>query len=631
MHKREASLSLRSKESVSGASSSKESSRGRRSNALKPDEVKVPRSKGCRNCVIRHIKCDQTRPNCVRCQKAKRNCPGYETTKFVDETSSIENLYYVSGAKPSPPSVSPSTPSERRIVAGAFTTRPDANDVDPTQAIDWPQALLERRALITLLCPSAYQAQLFSDFIISTRGPQAAPTFHCHSRWLSELALRDQQSTALVWAIRAIGTSNLGRQAQDQTLIQTSRKVYGKALLILNLALQHQDESLSPDTLSATILLSFYEIFNCTGPDSWIQHAGGAGKLIRLRGPSSYRTGFERAVFMACRYSLIMESFHRREPCFLAQPAWRQLCQEIHESSPNRGPVTSETEGFLQEIVAYPAYLQKALHVMTTADADVVAAESALDEGSLFRTSLQQSHARMVAALEAADLTPIKRESSTQDIRFPMVYDYPHIQIASLYCGFWSVSIALNIAIVALKVRLDRLLRNDEQLFQSPAGPSPWLSHTWANSEQQVLLQMKGPNEVTRPFWNAARNTEAQYHPHLVENLVYAREICKSAEYMSNAPFLGPLFLIIALQVALNVLEGPDEKLWIIGRLDSLGHTMALARRAFNISSGHQQGQRQQTMKRINPQWQENQTPEDLANEYDRRSSTSPELYAATP
>ncbi len=37
--------------------------------------------------------------------------------------------------------------------------------------------------------------------------------------------------SALVWAIRAISLSTLGRQAGDEDLVQTSRRVYGKSLL----------------------------------------------------------------------------------------------------------------------------------------------------------------------------------------------------------------------------------------------------------------------------------------------------------------------------------------------------------------------------------------------------------------
>ena len=115
------------------------------------------------------------------------------------------------------------------------------------------------------MCPTQYQDQLLSNFIESLRSPVVMPTFRCHSIWLGQMAQRSKRSPALVWAIRAISIAQLGKKASDEALTQTSRRVYGKALMKLNEALQDRDEGLSSDTLSATVLLSIYEIFNCTG------------------------------------------------------------------------------------------------------------------------------------------------------------------------------------------------------------------------------------------------------------------------------------------------------------------------------------------------------------------------------
>jgi hypothetical protein len=38
---------------------------------------------------------------------------------------------------------------------------------------------------------------------------------------------------------------------------------------------------------------------------SWITYAGGAGRLIRLRGPDRHRSGFDCAMFMASRGYLV--------------------------------------------------------------------------------------------------------------------------------------------------------------------------------------------------------------------------------------------------------------------------------------------------------------------------------------
>ena len=127
------------------------------------------------------------------------------------------------------------------------------------------QSEFEKSALVSLLCPTAYQTQLLSNWIHSISTPRTSPNFQNDGVWLGDVASRSKQSCALVWAIRSVAVSHLARQAADERLIQTARRIYGKALIKLNRALQNSDEGLSSDTLSATIFLSFYEIFNCTG------------------------------------------------------------------------------------------------------------------------------------------------------------------------------------------------------------------------------------------------------------------------------------------------------------------------------------------------------------------------------
>ena len=591
--------------------------RRRRNNPA--SKVRVPRSQGCRNCVERHNRCDLTRPQCLRCQKAGRQCPGYETTKFVDETSAVEDLYTISGRKSSSnasSSISP-RPHGPHYTARPSTQSPAGHKADPllTETTDWPQSAFERKTLLTLLCPTAYQAQLFSDFIDSTQGPQSAPTFLCHSFWLSELAQQGEpQSTALVWAIRAMGTSHLGRRLQDENLIQSSRGLYGKALVKLNLALQDSYDSYSVDTLSATVLLAFYEVLNCTGPESWLKHVRGASLLMRSRGPLNYRTPIERAVLMAFRYSLIMESFESREPCFLAEPAWRQLCHDICATMPRgqRGFVVTVTEEFFQEIVSYPAYLQHALKTIASPLSSITELQEAISQGITLRKNFQASHARIQMDLNAADLAPTKRGSRKNDVLFPVVYEFPDIQVASIYCAFWTISTGLNRNIVALEYRMNRLTSSSPPTIASPVATShPIIGQKWANSDHEVLLKRKGPKDMFKPLWNVIRSMEScqQSHPYLAENKNHAREVCKAVEYMAEAPFLGSIVLIKALHQALTVIDSYDETRWIMAKLDSIGDRLAMARSEVEVYHNEQpQHQQRRTHSQIDLKWQDIQT-----------------------
>ncbi|KAF9891878.1 hypothetical protein FE257_002840 [Aspergillus nanangensis] len=54
----------------------------------------VPSNKACERCKKRHLKCDETRPSCLRCANAGVECPGYvQTRKFIDQGASVRRRY----------------------------------------------------------------------------------------------------------------------------------------------------------------------------------------------------------------------------------------------------------------------------------------------------------------------------------------------------------------------------------------------------------------------------------------------------------------------------------------------------------------------------------------------------------
>ncbi|CEO59725.1 hypothetical protein PMG11_04390 [Penicillium brasilianum] len=54
----------------------------------------VPSNKACERCKKRHLKCDETRPQCQRCVTAGVECPGYvQTRKFIDQGATVRRRY----------------------------------------------------------------------------------------------------------------------------------------------------------------------------------------------------------------------------------------------------------------------------------------------------------------------------------------------------------------------------------------------------------------------------------------------------------------------------------------------------------------------------------------------------------
>ncbi|MCJ1274626.1 hypothetical protein MMC21_002423 [Puttea exsequens] len=466
------------------------------------------------------------------------------------------------------------------------------------------------------MAPAVYQAQLLSAFIesVSSAVPaRLAPTMQCHSIWLSEIAKLRTISPTLIWAIRAMSLSHLGRQIQDRNLIQDSRTMYGKALLKLNKALQDPIEGVSSDTLSATVLLSFYEMLNCTERFSWVRHAGGAAKLMRLRGPDRHRTGFGLAVFMSVRYSIILQSIQSREECFLNEPSWRALSREIKLIAPIKtrsSALDDAKEDFFQEFVASPGFLARAINYMEVNGTDREILQDLVREGHIHRSSYKTIWARTIDALCEAGQEPILTPSPSHDKLFPDQYQYPSDLIANFYCGYRTTMTAVNTALIGLEAKLSALqsvsssregfeprdMKNEREVVETAnatvnrAGRPQkayliralhsleWPESPWSEMVTPPRFSSPEPTASPRDYPTmSAKDTISRRNLYLAENVHLARETCRSVEHVAMTAFLGPLFTVFALRVALRVLRSEDEKAWMLEKLDGLAKVLGVA------------------------------------------------------
>lgn len=503
---------------------------------------------------------------------------------------------------------------------------------------------IERSTLVSILSPTAYQSQLLSLFlgtVVSDNPVHIAPTFNCHSIWLTQLARRTEVSSTLLYSIRAISLSFLGRQTRDQNLIQNSRLIYGKTLLKLNKSLQDPAEGLASDTLSATILLTFYELLNCTEHNSWVRHAGGAAHLMKLRGVARHRTEFDKAVFLACRYSIVLESYQTGKPCFLSLAPWRELSQEIHDSSPSQGAFEDAREAFFQEIVQHPGYVMDSVDYMASGGRDHSVLQNLVRRGHMHRSNHIANYKQCIEALRDAGKEPIEVPSSVNDKVFRTVYQYPGMLVASLLCAYWSLLKVLNIALIGLEAKLSAMksVCQTPQVQMTPAQmllarnmtltrenltsvivdeSTPFQVVESAALTSNVNVMGSGtstkslPDRTSSPVAAFAMGTRSSAYPtptpaatsptdyptmspsdtakrrqmYIAENKHCAQQICKSVENVSTAAFLGPVFLIFSLKAISRMLDDSKEKEWVLRKMELLGRTWGLARKEADGAGG---------------------------------------------
>jgi len=420
---------------------------------------------------------------------------------------------------------------------------------------------------------------------------------------MSEIAYRPEVSSTLIWAIRAVSLSYLGLQMQDKNLIQNSRDIYGKALLKLNKSLQDPVEGLSSDTLSATVLLSFYEFMTCTEKNSWVRHAGGAGKLIRLRGPDRHRTGFGSSVFLSCRYTLMIEAFNSKKPCFLALPEWKQLSRELQENSEFQSPFQTVREDIFQEVVDIPGYVTEAVESLTNDSYDSIALRGLIRRGHKHRSNYKDLHARLVNTLRDAGQEPTMTTSATNNKMFSYVYQYPSNIVGSYYCSHWSLTIMINIVLIGLERKLSELSSPDPPISQHQpevdANPLPpnqsgrGLPLLWMLTEKARRATPPITTTVGSPSDYPTMSEDDTAHRrqlYMAENIACARETCKSVESMSMSVFLGPMFLVYALRNALRVFSDENEMQWIIGKLAAISKNFGIAKHEIDVFKQQEAG-----------------------------------------
>lgn len=577
--------------------------------------VGVPRSKGCKTCVQRRIKCDQTRPNCERCIKRGLDCPGYGVTvKFQDEGPRLKQHFdkkqhtftidvveeegtftsdsYSSGGPTSPSSSNSSLELVRQDSSWAQSTSDGTSD-PYIPMMDFLQS------------PGVFQDQLLSVFIgaiAPDNVPHNIPPSHRHhGNWLKTLITMPSEAVpdGLSSAIRALSLSYIGKCNNFEPLLEESRHYYGLALKHLSQAIRASPDvdALSSTTLSTTMLLSFYEMFQPAGSNSWIRHAGGAGALIKARGPQlSTATHFDRVMFLAYRNALLVSAFENGTACFLAEPAWAEVSRKIALAEAKDWVFSELTEDHFAQMAELPALIRDARVLSDFADNPDNSAEMVADmrTGVLARSlhhrlKLMGLFAKLQDRMKEMRVQPVARAANDpNECLFPNQMHYENIFQGSLHCGYYTCLIILNVAIVELYKGAALAKKNGQQgmwelkladLRRPTGGRRPPLPGSQSNTAQPIPLfySQKTSTLMSSPDDDNTPVTPPTTSALLVENIHFATHICRSVDFMSESAFIGRFFVTFALRVSLLAFPGDRERSWVKAKLMQIGQILGMA------------------------------------------------------
>ncbi|KAJ5335266.1 hypothetical protein N7452_007669 [Penicillium brevicompactum] len=219
------------------------------------------RSKGCRTCRRRKVKCDEGRPLCQRCHKAGFECDGYvEFLHFIDETSRLKKKAAQRSSLPNSgfTSLDTSKPGSYQV--------PDFNKINFNFPLTVNPAWNENDILNTYL---------FRGIFDWNEDPGSPPALV----WDSVLLRQDQQPELSNASVRALSMVYFAKINKQYQFMLRGAKLYTQALGILQIKLQCPEQAVGDDVLIAIILLATYELICLTHPEAWLSHYKGLAKL----------------------------------------------------------------------------------------------------------------------------------------------------------------------------------------------------------------------------------------------------------------------------------------------------------------------------------------------------------------
>ncbi|KAL2787078.1 hypothetical protein BJX66DRAFT_346397 [Aspergillus keveii] len=217
---------------------------------------------------------------------------------------------------------------------------------------------------------SAQQTQVFTNYVLAS--------FPCFFRctetrvpvnWVEYVdRRRGSMNSCFDWAVRACTAAYLGFLHDDSRYLLASQELYNRALRGLAHLVANEATAKSDEALASAITLAVFEKHNCSSPDAWLRHATGIRTLMKLRGPKAHFQGFGQAMYIVYRNFLISAALVEGETCFLEEPEWRELNEQIAAENaklPTSSLYTDVVERGFLEVLKLPGYVKRTRRLQT--------------------------------------------------------------------------------------------------------------------------------------------------------------------------------------------------------------------------------------------------------------------------
>ncbi|KAI1477455.1 hypothetical protein K445DRAFT_322768 [Daldinia sp. EC12] len=453
------------------------------------------KSQACNTCRLKRLKCDMTRPFCLKCIKSKRQCTGYgRDLIFVNRTPSC-----------------PST-TAMSVLSGL-----KAQEV-PKRSLPNPKAEATLHRLFSESSHSCHEFRLYAvELLEALYLPKQCASGEGSFSWVYHITDLNEPSKSLDTSLFAFCLAQLHVTGTGGSTLYQCLDQYNTALQHLYSDLADSEMRFREETLAAIVVLSTCELFVCPAENGWSVHARGIAEILRLRDPGTKRTPAWRHLFSRMRIVCTLEALTKRQAQILENDIWRQIVTE--------SGLTVALDEVYRMVADIPAFLERAAALPSISDHIMFVKEAA---------SVTQSILAMVDAVESwhdefwkASPTPRSWSVPSQATNptdvdpsnkiFPFCFEFESLGVAVVVVMCWSVCAQLYSTVIQIhnlvQARLGRHIDLQTLLDQADASPV----NLGSPSSQNTLLP--GPSS-TRSIQDIQS-----------EGARMARFVCQSMEY----------------------------------------------------------------------------------------------------
>ncbi|KAI0973208.1 hypothetical protein F4678DRAFT_20831 [Xylaria arbuscula] len=296
--------------------------------------VGIPRSKGCKTCRRKKIKCDEQRPGCGQCRKSVRQCEGYDqpttifrnsfTGDFADTTccdgqraSHFSNQSVGEVARAD----AHESRSDKQLVPRKRQAKERAHPY-ATGRLKRAQAQLSEATPLPRTLDSQVLAvecimRQFLEVCMPRSETQEAPL-----AWLGEITERERDIDALPLAISAFALGWAGH-------VNSEPQLAGKGLQLYNAAIRQLRSDMGTYTplqsLIVTTIFVAFELcqFGSKGNPGWLTHMKGIAAFLQELGPERVSVDPYLKIYSFCRVVFITQGLNRRRSVCAGSHMWK--------------------------------------------------------------------------------------------------------------------------------------------------------------------------------------------------------------------------------------------------------------------------------------------------------------------